>query len=208
MEKLARGTMAFLLFCGVLAGCDTAESETQPEDDGRAEVQAELEGQWITACSKVPDSDPPAFAVYDVVNEGETGTFRYGMYADDKCTTQLVDFVIESKQEISTARPDIGEGVHELNIYYNRLTATPYVEGYVQALQGAGCGTGPYAVGETIDTSDTGCFLFKPMSECDADYDIMKIEGTRYWNGVRTPNMCVPEGRPTELNQFWFDRAE
>jgi hypothetical protein len=74
------------------------------------------------------------------------------MYADETCTSPLLDRMIESKQEVGAALPDIGEGVHELNIFYDRLTATPHVEGYAQALQGAGCGTGPSAVGETVDT--------------------------------------------------------
>ncbi|MEZ4307488.1 MAG: hypothetical protein R3F14_05510 [Polyangiaceae bacterium] len=198
--------MVVFVLCGAVAGCDT-NSETTP-DDGRAEVQEELRGAWLTPCSPVPDSDPPAFSVYEVKNNGETGTFRYGMYADEGCTVPLVDFILESKQEVGAALPDIGDDVYELNVYYKKLTATPHVDGYAQALQGAGCGTGPYAVGTPVDFSDTGCFFFKPIAACEADYDIMKIDADRFYNGVRTADMCTPDGRPTQLNAFWFDRTE
>jgi hypothetical protein len=207
MNKIASGWTALVISCAALAGCGSAETEPV-DDDGRAEVQAELRGTWQSACSPVPDSDPPAYSVYEVYNGGEKGTFRYGMYADSGCTTPLVDFILESKQEVGAAMPELGEGVYELNVYYEKMTATPHVQGYVDALQGAGCGTGPYAVGEPVDFAATGCFFFKPMESCAADYDIMKIEGDKFYNGVRTADMCAPEGRPTALNQFWFDRVE
>jgi hypothetical protein len=36
----------------------------------------------------------------------------------------------------------------------------------------------------------------------------MKIDGDRFYNGVRAGDMCVPDGRPTALSSCWFDRVE
>ncbi|MEO5730153.1 MAG: hypothetical protein ABI134_20110, partial [Byssovorax sp.] len=76
------------------------------------------------------------------------------------------------------------------------------------ALMGAGCGEGPYTLGEPVVTSKTGCLFLKPITACPADYDITKIEDDRFYNGVRTADMCTPAGRPTALNTFWFDRGQ
>ena len=37
---------------------------------------------------------------------------------------------------------------------------------------------------------------------------IAVVARNRFYNDVRTENMCVPEGRPTQLDSFAFVRVE
>ena len=105
--------------------------------------------------------------------------------------------------------PSAGPEVRELDVIYERLSATARVEDLAVAFEQAGCGGGDVVVGEAVDITDTGCFTFKSLADCPADYDIMKIDAEdKFYNGVRTANMCVPTGRPTELNSFAFLRVE
>lgn len=52
------------------------------------------------------------------------------------------------------------------------------------------------------DISITGCSLWKPVSECNEDHDLLYLdkEGKLYF-GVRPPdnNMCTADKRPTQL---------
>lgn len=210
MKTLSSMAMMVLFACGALAGCGGEETDptVDPVDDGRAAVQAELRGSWLTQCAPSQNSNPPSYYQLEVVNNGERGTFRYGEYADATCSMPLFDLILESRQEIGAALPDLGPGVYELNIYYEKQTATAHVQGSADAMAGAGCGTGAFTLGEPKVTSETGCFFLKPITTCKADYDITKIENDRFYNGVREADMCVPEGRPTKLNMFWFDRVK
>jgi hypothetical protein len=209
MNELSSMAMAFVLACGALTGCGGDDPDpTDPVDDGRAAVQAELRGRWLTACSPVQNSDPPAFFQLEVVNNGERGTFRYSEFSDASCAMPLLDLVLESRQEIGAALPSVGPSVYELNIYYEKQTATAHVQPVADAMMAAGCGSGPLTLGEPMDTAQTGCFILKPIKTCPADYDITKIEDDKFYNGVRTADMCTPAGRPTALNTFWFDRVE
>jgi len=105
--------------------------------------------------------------------------------------------------------PDPRErGVAQRDQLVAREASTPHVADFVSLFEGAGCGTGPYAIGQTIDTSATGCLDFPPIDACNADYDLIRIDGDRFYDGVRGGDMCVPEGRPSALNAFWFERVE
>ena len=65
----------------------------------------------------------------------------------------------------------------------------------------AGCGAGAWQVGLEKDVSGTGCpgLEFKPLAECSVDHDIAQIRDGVLYPGVRTSDMCTPEGRPTAL---------
>jgi hypothetical protein len=179
-------------------------------DDGDAELAAVREsfvGTWRTACTPMPmDDGTTAYATYEVVNRGERGTFQFSLFGDEACSFRLADFLLESRQVIGALVPEAGPGVRELDIFYERQSVTPHVQAFVDAFQAAGCGTGTHAVGQQVETSDTGCFAFQPIDACNADYDLIRLDGDRFYNGVRGGNMCEPEGRPSALNAFWFER--
>lgn len=68
-----------------------------------------------------------------------------------------------------------------------------------QAFGFAGCGLVP---NQEKDISLTGCSLWKPVSECNEDHDLLSLDkdGKLYF-GQRPPdnNMCSADKRPTQL---------
>lgn len=193
----------FVLVLGALTGCAADDG-----DPDLAAVRESFRGTWRTSCGPmVMEDGSTAWSTFEVINRGERGTFQFSLYGDDGCTVPLADFLLESRQVIGALVPEAGPGARELDIYYERQSVTPHVPAFVDLFAGAGCGTGPYAVGEPIDTGATGCLTFRPIDDCNADYDLIRIDGDQFYNGVRGGDMCVPEGRPTALNAFAFERV-
>jgi hypothetical protein len=195
-----------LLACvaGLATACDSGD-ETGDEAARRV-VQDALRGTWLTEC--LP-TGTDSWGTFSFANEGATGSFTYTMHGDEDCSLALATFSLFSEQRVGALIESAGPGARELDILYDRMSATALVEDMAVAFEQAGCGGGAVVVGEPVDISETGCFAFKPLADCPADYDIMRIdEDDRYYNGVRTENMCVPEGRPTQLNSFAFVRVE
>lgn len=184
----------------------TACSGDESDDEAaRQAVQDAMRGTWETQCSP---TGPDSWGSFSFTNQGANGSFTYTMY-DETCSVPLAEFSLFSEQRVGALVESAGPGVRELDILYDRLSATALVEDMAVAFEQAGCGEGDVVVGEEIDITETGCFTFKPLADCPADYDIMRIdEDDRFYNGVRTENMCVPEGRPTQLNSFAFARME
>ena len=98
-------------------------------------------------------------------------------------------------------------GAYELDVAFRKLVATAYTAESAAMLGAAGCGAGALGLGEEKDVSATGCLFFRPIAQCAMDYDIVKVEGDRLYNGVRGGDQCVPAGRPRALNTFSFDRV-
>ena len=192
----------FILVLGALSGCAT--------NDGDPELTAVRDslrrGTWRTGCAPMMMEDgSTAWSTSEIINGGERGSFKFSLYGDNGCTVPLADFLIESRPVVGALVPEAGPGARELDVYFERQSVTPHVQAFVDLFAGAGCGTGPYAVGQLIDTSATGCLNFRSIDDCNADYDLIRIDGDRLYNGVRGGDQCVPEGRPTALNPFAFE---
>lgn len=69
----------------------------------------------------------------------------------------------------------------------------------IKAFGFSACGLTPF---KESDISETGCSLWKPVSECPIDYDLLSLDknGLLYF-GQRPPDndMCSAEKRPTSL---------
>jgi hypothetical protein len=206
IDRKAIPALTLLLTCvvGLAAACDSG-GETDDEA-ARQVAQDALRGTWLTEC--LPTGED-AWGTFAFANEGANGSFTYTMHGDATCSLALATFSLFSEQRVGAPIESIGPGVRELDILYDRLSATALVEDLAVAFEQAGCGGGDVVVGEPVDITATGCFAFKPLADCPADYDIMRIDDdARFYNGLRTENMCVPAGRPTQLNSFAFVRVE
>lgn len=184
------------------SACDSGDDAG--DEAARQVAQDALRGTWLTEC--LP-TGADSWGTFSFTNEGARGSFTYTMY-DETCSFPLAEFSLFSEQRVGARVASAGPGARELDVLYDRLSATALVEDLAVAFEQAGCGGGDVVVGEAVDISDTGCFAFKPLADCPADYDIMRIEDDRFYNGMRTENMCVPAGRPTQLNGFAFVRVE
>ena len=101
---------------------------------------------------------------------------------------------------------DTARGVKSTN--RPRGTSSWSPKGFVQGFTGARCGTGAWQIGATQDISNTGCFTFKPLSQCGADYDVARVDADHFSNGARDADLCTPAGRPTRLADFSFNRVK
>jgi hypothetical protein len=202
-SSLFLGSLLLSLGAGAaVSGCSGDDG-----DPALAETRAAFVGTWRSPCSPMPMEDgSTAWSRYEVVNRGERGSFQFSLFGDEACSFPLADFLLESRQVIGALVPGAGPGVRELDIYYERQSVTPHVPGFVEAFRAAGCGTEAHEVGRSVDTSATGCLAFRTIETCNADYDLILVEGDRFYNGVRGGDMCEPEGRPSALNAFWFER--
>lgn len=201
LHRISLLSLPLLLAC-LAPACDSGD---EPDDEAeRQRVQDALRGTWDTECMP---TGPDSWGSFSFTNEGANGSFTYTMY-DETCAIPLAEFSLFSEQRVGARVASAGPDARELDILYDRLSATALVEDMAVTLEQAGCGSGDVVVGEEIDITETGCFTFKPLADCPADYDIMRIEDDRFYNGMRTPNMCIPEGRPTQLNSFAFVRVE
>ncbi|MBL8679726.1 MAG: hypothetical protein JNK05_11200 [Myxococcales bacterium] len=202
-QTFQRSALVALALAPLVAACGPANG-----DPALASVRESFRGTWRTSCTAMPMQDgSTVWTQYEVINRGERGSFKFSLFGNDTCSVRLADFLLESRQVIGALVPAAGAGARELDIFYERQSVTPHVPAFVMAFQSAGCGTGTHAVGQQVETSATGCLAFQPIARCNADYDLIRIDGNRFYNGVRGGNMCVPAGRPTALNPFWFDRT-
>lgn len=196
--------MRLLLFpLFFLAACQSDESDV---DEARAAVQEAFLGTWRGDCAPQPDGSFGIAEFY--AGPDQRGSFTYTVYGDDACTFRLASFTIDDEQHIGDPVPTVGEDVWELDLPYVGISATAWAEDFVSTLEQAGCGSGAIEVGTAFDISETGCFFFQPIEDCPGDYDIFRIEGDVYTNGVRETDMCTPAGRPSELNDFHFTRVD
>jgi len=169
-----------------------------------------LEGTWLAPCvANPPDMNGqvsyarPKFSYA----ANTSGAFEYALFGDAACTYPLATFLLESNITLGKELPAVGSGVYELDVKYKKITATPFVDGFVMAFGQAQCGNAAWQTGVGQDISATGCFNFKPLAACPADYDVARVEGAQFFNGARDADMCVPAGRPTRLSTTVFDRA-
>lgn len=169
-----------------------------------------LQGTWSASCfANPPDMNGQTTYARPTFTYAadSTGAFEYALFGDAACSFPLASFRIESDLGVGRELPAIGSGVYELDVTYRKLTATPFVDGFAQAFGQAGCGTGTWQTGVGQDVSGTGCFTFKPLAACPADYDVARVDGDTFFNGARDADMCVPAGRPTRLSPVTFTRV-
>ena len=63
-----------------------------------------------------------------------------------------------------------------------------------------------FPVGKAIDATTKGCGFFKPLAECGKDFDIVKVDGDKFYNGVFGTDRCVESGRPKSLTTTFFQK--
>jgi hypothetical protein len=192
---MLRNTSAILFFAAAgLLGCGGSGSP-------------DIGGTWRTSCLAQSSQNGTFYAVYEDKNVAPQPRFTVTVYADSACTKPSYALGDEATQEVGAAISDI-PGTYEYNIYYKRMFATAFDANGAALLQGAGCGTTPFTIGTEKDVTATGCLFFPALAKCAADYDIVKVDGDHLYNGLRSgANMCVPAGRPTALNSFFFTKV-
>jgi hypothetical protein len=196
--RLSISFLALALATG-LPAC-SADSD---EPANAAPTPPSVSGTWRTTCSTQSSGGQESHTVSEVTDR-TTPRFTVTVYADRACTTPLFAVGNESDRTVGKLLPGKTD-VWELDVKFKRLFVKPLADAALPILTGSGCGS-DLAVGVEKDVSSTGCMFFKPIAQCGGDYDIVKVEGDRFWNGVRAGDQCVPSGRPRELNAWPFEK--
>jgi hypothetical protein len=128
--------------------------------------------------------------------KGTEQTTQYKFFADEKCTKPLHSFVFKGKVEMGKPVQGLADTV-EAKVTFERVLFT--VDSPRGLKSADGCADGKFDVGVQRDVSEAKCFFMQPIKSCGFDYDIVRIKDGIATPGFRTANMCMPEGRPTKL---------
>jgi hypothetical protein len=128
----------------------------------------------------------------------------YVVHGDPACDVPLVTVHIEGPYALE--RPsDAVAGAWEARFGFTSKTIRPEVDGlrdFLNSLEG--CGTADFETGVAQDVYASGCAGFGqyPQASCDADYDLVRLDGDSLFFGARPADndMCTPEKRPTALS--------
>ncbi|MEB3299695.1 MAG: hypothetical protein VKO21_09450 [Candidatus Sericytochromatia bacterium] len=160
-------------------------------------------GKWKSAVT--PSSETQSFQLdFDI--QSSTWKVDYTVFGDLQGAVPFVTIHIEGPYEITGPSTAVA-GAFEGRFGITKKTLMPrstYAAEYLNSLNQAATG---FKADEALDITSTGFAPFGqyPVSEVDADYDILKVEGDKLYFGARPDdnNMGTPEKRPTALSEVF-----
>jgi hypothetical protein len=202
---LGMQNLRLILLASTLAfGAACSDSDAN-DGNSNANTKPDLAGTWRTECQAQTNNGQTSYLTFEISDATGRPRFTVTSYGDAACTVPVFQLSNESSRTLGEPVPT-APGAFELDVKFERLFVKPLADGALGFLGSAGCGES-LTVGEERDVSATGCLFFKPIADCAYDYDIVKVEGDRLFNGVRGGDQCVPAGRPTSLNRWWFQKT-
>jgi hypothetical protein len=155
--------------------------------------------EWTSApCTSVALGPTPEIShlqrIYLLGADGHTTQYKF--FADAQCIKPLYSFVFKGKVELGDAVQGVADAV-QAKVSFERILFT--LDSPRGAKAAEQCADGKFVVGVQRDVSDSNCLFMKPVKSCGFDYDIVRIKDGMATPGVRTADMCHPEGRPTQL---------
>ncbi len=166
-----------------------------------------LAGTWRTGCAPQQNGTQTIYTVSEVSEKAGTPRFTFTAFGDAACTVKLFSLGNENRRTLGSPVPE-APGAFELDVSFTKLFAVAHSPEAAAQLRSASCGTGDFVVDQEKDVTQTGCLFFEPISACPADYDIVKVEGDKLYNGARAGNQCVVAGRPKTLNAYFFAKVQ
>jgi hypothetical protein len=193
--------MRNLLFA-LLAGCPAATTPSTSD----APTPPDLAGQWVSDC--VPNGDGTAFALAFDLGSADW-SLDYVVHGTESCDFPVLTVHIDGPYELVEPSAVV-DGAWDAIFSFDHKTMEPEVDDLVAALDGAGCGADPWAVGVAQDVYADGCPAFGqyPQADCGQDYDLVSLADDTLRFGLRPADndLCTPERRPTELSPLVLTR--
>ena len=198
--------VALIFPVGGLVGC-SADGAVNGEDlfsDEVALSESALVGVWISdLCEAYPDGQGGTNYVkrnFEITEQSWDLVFT--AYGDEACSYPLFSGNVGGAfglERLSITVAGATEGT--FNLDYNEWTV--HAEDMLSVLEQSGCGTEAWEVGVAQDVSTTGCIgVAKPLESCQAEFDVVSVEGDELFFGERITDMCTPAGRPAALNAY------
>jgi len=197
--------MKSLLFPALLALSTNACNAQQ------APVAPTVTGQWASSCFASPQADgSTAYARLALTGtDPNHWSLDYTLHGDAQCSAKLVTISIHGDYDVLEPSKTV-PNAWDARFGFDDKTITPFVQPLADALGAAKCGTAPWQVGVAQSVYAGGCTAFGqyPKSQCEADYDLLSVDGTTLHFGNRPADndMCAPEKRPTQLSAIGLTR--
>lgn len=130
----------------------------------------------------------------------------YTVYGDVKGTSPFVTVHIEGPYEIGEPSSVVA-GAFDARFGITRKTLLPHHAAAAAFLNGAGGKVQGFKAGEALDITATGFAPFGqyPVSQVNADYDLVMLDGDKLYFGERPADndMGTPAKRPRSLAKVY-----
>jgi hypothetical protein len=201
LRLTAASLTLFVLACG-------SESPSAPDATTGGEDAAappSLVGRWVSDCTPSPQADGSTqYFRLDFDLAATDWALDYVVHGDAACEVPLVTVHIEGPYALE--RPsNVVAGAWEARFGFTTKTIRPEVDGlrdFLSSLEG--CGAADFETGVAQDVYASGCpgFGQYPQAICEADYDVVLLDGDSLFFGARPADndMCTPEKRPAALS--------
>jgi len=162
-----------------------------------------LVGGWNTACT--PMSDKQGFSLdFDI--QAANWAVDYAVFGDKECKTKFFTVRIEGPYALGGASA-AGAGIFDGKFSFAKKSITPHNDAAAKFLASAdGCNTAGFKANTAKDISESGCAKLgqRPLKDCGADFDLVKVEGDVLTFGERPANqdMCTEAKRPKALSKL------
>lgn len=205
---MKRGTCSGVLGSVLLgAACSPAPHPGEPAAP-RLVTPADFEGARVgPGCEPLPaEAGGPRSMRRAYVFTQADWSIDLTQYADGDCAEPIFALGLAGRYVLGPAVSDPA-GARIGDFYRDAVTVTPLSEAG-QALLTAICGARDWVLGEAADVTETGCAGVPTSAACPIDRDIVGLVDGGPAPGVRTADMCVEAGRPTQLQSAPLRRAD
>ncbi|PAX08816.1 hypothetical protein [Sphingomonas lenta] len=155
----------------------------------------DLVGEWWSGgCrrTQLAETGAPVFLERRYQYSRTNYVVRYSFFEDEGCRSPLYSFVATGPYELGRVHPTLPD-TREATIFIDSMFYVAESEAGRRAL--GACGR-RLAIGAYKDVTETGCGDFPPRRDCIGDYELFRVEAGVFYPGLRTADMCRPEGRP------------
>ena len=180
-----------------LAPSSASYAQIAPPPAGAVPFTAEdLVGEWWSGgClrTQLGESGAPVFLERRYAYSQTNYVVRYSFFEGEGCRRPLYAFVSSGPYELGPAHPTL-PNTREAMIFIDSMF-------YVAQSEAGRAALGPcgerLTIGAFKDVTETGCASFPPRRDCVGDYELFRVEDGVFYPGLRKPDMCRPEGRPS-----------
>lgn len=185
-------------------GCSSRPLADGPEEQRLVDVR----GAWRAEhCQGVPQQDgSTTYLARDIRFADAEWELSLTTHGDPACETPLMTVAVHGDFAVERASANLDD-TFEARFGRNEVAITAESADMAAFLTAEGCGAEAWEVRVPQSVAD-GCLFLPPVSDCPAEYDLVRRRGDHLWFGVRQGSLCSADARPRELDDMRFIRVE
>jgi Adenomatosis polyposis coli down-regulated 1 len=129
---------------------------------------------------------------------------EFTQYADAACETPSLQAFFLGGYRIAEASSNV-PGAYHANFGFSMKRLTLYEDGLLAQANRGGCGNRTWLRGREEDVSSTGCLWVVPVSACQQEFDLVKVDGDQLFLGERPAagqDLCREDRRARALRSL------